>query len=140
MRSIDQAGINLIKQFEGCKLDSYQDQGGKWTIGYGHTDPTVCAGMKITESQAELILMQDLERFESIDEYITATVNDNQYSAMICLAYNIGKNAFKFSRALQDVNNGVDPTMNWMKWNHVNGVVNAGLTKRRQAELELFHA
>ena len=46
-RKIGQAGLNLIKQFEGCRLTAYQCSAGVWTIGYGHT-AGVYKGMKST--------------------------------------------------------------------------------------------
>lgn len=139
MREINQAGLNLLTTFEGRKLTAYQDQGGVWTIGYGHTGPDVVDGLTITVDQAISLLQQDLQRFYHLDDYISEQVNDNQYSALICLAYNIGLRAIKMSKVLSCVNDNDDPTTEWMQWNHVNGVVNAGLTNRRKAELELYH-
>ena len=51
-RKIGQAGLNLIKQFEGCRLSAYQCAAGVWTIGYGHT-AGVKKGMTITQAQAD---------------------------------------------------------------------------------------
>lgn len=51
--------VNLIKHFEGCRLSSYQDSGGVWTIGYGHTKGVV-AGQTCTQEQAGAWLVDDL--------------------------------------------------------------------------------
>jgi GH24 family phage-related lysozyme (muramidase) len=45
--TLDNAGLTLLKQFEGCRLDAYQDGAGVWTVGYGHTDGVV-EGMTIS--------------------------------------------------------------------------------------------
>ncbi len=58
-----QAGIDLIKKYEGCRLDAYKCPAGVWTIGYGHTGD-VQPGQQITQAQADAILIVDLERFE----------------------------------------------------------------------------
>ena len=57
------AGIELIKKFEGCRLEAYKCPAGVWTIGYGHT-AGVQKGQKISAAQAEALLRSDLERFE----------------------------------------------------------------------------
>lgn len=59
-----QAGIDLIKSFEDCRLTAYQDSVGVWTIGYGHTNG-VYAGMTITQAQAEEFLRSDLKTAEN---------------------------------------------------------------------------
>lgn len=140
MREINQAGLDLLKSFEKCVLSAYQDSGGIWTIGWGHCGPEVVEGMTMTQLQADLQLKQDLQKFYHLDDYLSEQVNDNQYSALVCLAYNIGLRALKFSQVLRKVNAGENPDTEWMGWNHINGVVNVGLTRRREAELELYHA
>jgi len=139
MRRINGAGLALLKSFEGCKLTSYQDQGGVWTIGFGHTGPEVVEGMIFTPEQATMQLEKDLEKFYHLDQYLTENVNDNQYSALICLAYNIGLRALKYSQVLRKVNCEESPDSEWRGWSHVNGVENKGLLRRREAELKLFH-
>lgn len=139
MREINDKGLALLKQFEGRRLVAYQDQGGVWTIGYGCTGPDVVKGLSISADEAEKRLIEKLLGFYHLDDYISEQVNDNQYSALICLAYNIGLRAIKMSTLLRCINNGSSPDKDWLKWNHINGIVNAGLTRRRQAELELYH-
>lgn len=138
MREINAAGLKLLTTFEGRRLVAYQDQGGVWTIGYGHTGPEVQKGTNIGTDEAISLLQQDLEKFYHLDQYLTEIVNDNQYSALICLAYNIGLTALKTSNVLRLVNEGEDPTDVWLQWDHINGVVNNGLLNRRKAELKLY--
>lgn len=139
MRKVNSLGLSLIKSFEGCKLEAYQDQKGVWTIGYGCTGPEVIKGMSINQEQAEMYLQKKLEGFYHLDDYLTHEISDNQYSALICLAFNIGLRALKLSRLLGAVNKGDDVNALWLAWSHVNGVENSGLLRRRKAELELFH-
>ena len=40
--NVSQKGIDLIKKFEGCRLEAYRCPAGVWTIGYGHTALTRC--------------------------------------------------------------------------------------------------
>ncbi|HHW4683220.1 MAG TPA: lysozyme [Xylella sp.] len=62
-------GLALIRYFEGCKLTSYKCPGGKWTIGYGDTGPTVVPGMKITLEEAETRLHDStlLRKLNAVD-------------------------------------------------------------------------
>jgi lysozyme len=144
MREINAAGLELIKSFESCRLNSYQDQKGIWTIGYGHSakiDPCVVEGMTITQEQAEAYLKKDLEIFHQLDHYLSEQVNENQYSALICLAFNVGLGAVKRSTLLRDINEGNydDMVTQWKTWDHVDGVENDGLRRRRLAELKLYN-
>lgn len=140
MRKINDAGFSLLVIFEGCRLNAYLDIGGIPTIGYGHTGPEVVMGMQFTQDKARMQLEKDLEKFYQLDHYLSEDVNDNQYSALVCLAYNIGLRALKTSTLIKKINNKEKPDKEWLKWNHVNGKVVEGLTRRRQAELELFNA
>jgi lysozyme len=142
MREINAAGLALLKSFESCRLNSYQDQKGIWTIGYGHSaiiDPTVVQGMTVNQAQADMYLKQDLQKFYQLDHFISELVNDNQYSALICLAFNVGLGTVKLSNTLKLVNAGKSPDAEWLEFDHVNGVFNPGLRRRREAELELYH-
>lgn len=141
MRKINAKGLALIKLFESCRLKAYQDIVGVWTIGYGHTGPEVIDGMFISQDEADQYLESDLEKFYHLDQYLSEQVNDNQFSALVCLAFNIGLRALKLSTLMKCINNedtqGIK--QHWMEWNHAGGQVIAGLTKRRKAELDLFN-
>src|SRR3954453_14632449 len=94
----NQTTIELIKRNEGCELTAYQDSVGVWTIGYGHTGPDVSASLRITQERAEELLRQDLEKFQDgVDDAITADTGDNQFGAMVSLAFNIGLGNFRKS-------------------------------------------
>lgn len=58
-RKIGQAGMQLIMQFEGCRLTAYKPVATEkyYTIGYGHYGADVTKGMKISMAQAEAYLI-----------------------------------------------------------------------------------
>lgn len=129
-------GINLIRQFEGCRLTAYRCAAGKWTIGYGHTAGVV-AGQSITQEQAESFLIDDLERFElnvmkfdSIYHW-----NQNEFDALVSFAFNLGsinelvKNG---ARTKEEIANKIPA------YNKAGGKVLSGLVKRRAEEKKLF--
>ena len=98
-RTIGQAGLELIMQFEGCRLKAYQCAAGVWTIGYGHT-AGVSAGQAITQVQAEEYLRQDCRKFERcVNDAayvpITAQLNQNQFDALVSFAFNCGAGNLK---------------------------------------------
>jgi lysozyme len=99
-------------------------------------------GDEITAHQADVIFNLDLETFEDGVSYLLrhTTVTDNQFSALVCLAFNVGINAFSKSTLLRKLLRGdvAGAEEEWPKWNHIAHVVNAGLTARRAEELALF--
>jgi lysozyme len=144
--NINKATIDLVKEFEGCKLTAYRDAVGVWTIGYGTTAraglgiiPT--AGMKITQEDADQLLADGLNKFaDQIRPMITADLNDNQFGACVSLAYNIGAHGFNRSTTLEKINDGdyskaADAIL---LWNKAGGKVLKGLVRRREAERKLF--
>ncbi len=141
---LTQAGVDLIKEFEGCRLEAYPDPGTgsvPWTIGYGHTGPDVTKGMSITQERAEELLRKDLMKFElGVIELVPGVTSDNQFSACVSLAYNIGIENFKRSLLLRCMQkyNFDHAAGEFLKWNHAGGRVLKGLTRRREAEMKLF--
>jgi lysozyme len=143
IRRINKAGLSLIKQFEGLRLKAYKDVVGVLTIGYGSTGPHVKEGMIITEQQAEDLLKEDLDRFEQgVANLVKVPLNDNQFAALVSFSFNLGLGNLKASTLLKLLNAGkLDQVPSeFVKWNKAGGKVLAGLTRRRQAEAELFQA
>ena len=141
MAAINQAGRKLIENFEGLRLHAYEDSGGVWTIGYGHTGPDVHPGLSIMQARAEELLENDLKAAENgVSEALHVTVNPNQFAAMVSLAYNIGLGAFRGSSVLRLVNqkNWLDAAAAFLKWDDAGYPEQAGLDRRRKAECELF--
>lgn len=137
---INAKGLALIKEFEGCKLDAYQDIGGVWTIGYGHTK-TAKAGMRITQLQADQLLAAEVSGFAAdVIALCDVTPNDNQWAALTSLAYNIGVGALRKSTVLRMHNAGkhAEAAAAFSMWNKAGGKVRAGLTRRRAAEASLY--
>ena len=145
MRQASREGIELIKRFEGLELQAYQDVAGIWTIGYGHTGPEVGPGMRISEGDAERLLIDDLVRFEQgVSAAVRAVVTQSQFDALVSLSYNIGVAAFSRSTAVRRLNkgdyDGAAEAITWWNKATVNGrkVPIPGLTRRRAAEAALF--
>jgi lysozyme len=135
------AGLALTKSFEGCLLTAYADQGGVWTIGYGHTGPGVHVGLTVTQDQADAFLESDVAgSVACVNKLVTADINQNQFDALVDFVFNLGCASLAQSSLLQDVNAGdfSDAAQQFLRWDHVHGVVIPGLTRRRQAEATLF--
>src|SRR3989304_6848927 len=133
-------GIDLIKKFEGCRLDAYLCPAKVWTIGFGHTYG-VQEGTKITEHEAETLLIFDLIKFESFLNTFYLKVNQNQYDALISFIFNLGPGNFKKSTLLKKIKENPDDLtigIEFNRWNKAGGKVLAGLTARRKAESELY--
>jgi lysozyme len=134
-------GFALTKQFEGLKLTAYQDQGGVWTIGYGHTGPNVHGGLTITEDQANQLLEADMARaVTAVNNAVTADISQAQFDALVDFVFNLGATSLLTSTLLRDVNSGdfTDAAPQFLLWDHCKGVVVPGLQRRRQAEMQLF--
>mgnify|MGYP003181646662 CR=1 FL=1 len=138
-------GINLIKQFEGCRLTAYQDSVGVWTIGYGWTQPVdgkpVGKGMTITQQKADDLLKQGVIQYENgVNSLVKVQLNQNQFDALVDFAYNLGVNALKGSTLLRKINTGdyAGAANEFTKWNKAGGKELVGLTRRREAEKSLF--
>ena len=139
---INQAGIDLIKRFEGLRLKAYQDMVGVWTIGYGHTGSDVTQGMTITLQQANDLLLQDLAKFETgVTDLVKSKIDENQFSALVSFAYNLGLGALKTSTLLRVINdnpNSLAVGDQMIRWDKAGGKQVPGLLARRYAEKALY--
>lgn len=140
---IDAPGLKLIADHEGLRLTAYQDSGGVWTIGYGHT-ATARKGMKITKEQALLLLDKDIRRFEEcVEDSVSVNLTQAQFNALVSFAFNRGCNGFKRSDLLTLVNRGSyeEAAQKWLTTAvTVNGKKLGGLVKRRKNEVAMFNA
>lgn len=140
---ISNNGRTFIKEFESLELEAYPDPGtgGKpWTIGWGHTKG-VKQGDRITQQQAEQFISEDLAVFElTVNTAIKRPMTQNQFDAMVALAFNIGDANFAQSTLVKKFNAGdVQGTADeFPKWRNSAGKVMQGLVKRRAAEREIF--
>jgi len=143
---LNQAGIDLIKKFEGCKLKAYPDPGSvdgrPYTIGYGATGEDIHKDTVWTQQQADDRLTKDLDvRAKLLALLIKQTINDNQFSALLSLVFNIGYFNLRESTLMKILNKNApkeDVAEQFLRWNKNDGKVMAGLTKRREAEKALF--
>ena len=138
---ITNEGINLIKKFEGLRLEAYLCPAGVWTIGYGHTKG-VKKGQVITQLEADNLLKEDLSSFEKgVTSLIKSNINQNQFDSLVSFAYNLGLANLKSSTLLKKVNsNSNDRTIvdEFIKWIYAGGKPLEGLKRRRQAEAYLY--
>lgn len=138
---ITKEGINLIKKFEGLRLEAYLCPAGVWTIGYGHTKG-VKKGQVITQLEADNLLKEDLSSFEKgVTSLIKSNINQNQFDSLVSFAFNLGLANLKSSTLLKKVNaNPNDRTIvdEFLKWVYAKKVFLEGLHRRRQAEANLY--
>lgn len=134
-------GLALTERFEGCKLHAYQDIGGVWTIGWGHT-AGVMKGMVWTQSRADDQLFKDMMCAEvAVNELVTCPLTQGEFDALVDFVYNIGTRAFAHSTMLKLLNQKKyqDAADEFVLWDHVGGKEVAGLLERRKAEQEEFN-
>ena len=133
-------GIELIRHFEGCRLDAYLCPAGVWTIGYGHT-ANVKEGDSIDQEAAEAFLIEDLENFEqSVTRMVEVPLTQQQFDALVSWTFNLGAGNLAESTLLRKLNNYqyVDVPEQMMRWVRAGGQVLDGLVRRRAAEAALF--
>jgi lysozyme len=139
-RMISSAGLDLIKHFEGCRLEAYQDGVGIWTIGYGHTNG-VKHGDTCSQHQADEWLEQDLITAENaVSKLVKVPLSDNEFAALVAFTFNLGQGSLASSTLLKKLNAGDHAAVpDQVKlWDHAGGKVCTGITKRRAAEAELW--
>lgn len=148
MPTFSTAGLQLLKKLEGCRLTAYVDQAGIWTIGYGHTGHEVVPSLAWSQTHADEALHTDVMQFSTgVQALLKRPITDNQFSALVIFAYNIGLAGFSASTALRHTNSGdlagVPEAM--LLWDKIHDrltgqlVVSAGLLKRCEAEIQLWN-
>lgn len=137
--------VPFIKSNEGCRLTSYRDPAGVWTVGYGSTrlasGNPVMRNVRITQEQADDLLTSELERLRgTLAQYIRVPVTEGQFVALIDFAYNCGEGALRRSTLLKLLNAGkvVNAGYEFRRWTRAGGRELPGLVRRREAEKELF--
>jgi len=143
---ISQAGLDLIKEFEGLRLDAYQDSVGVWTIGYGSTywpdGRRVKKGDRLAnEAEAEQLLRDTVKTYEAgVNRVVKVHITQNQFDALVSFAFNLGVGALEKSTLVKKLNKiDVIPVANeFSRWTKAGGKELAGLRRRRAAERELF--
>ena len=140
-REVSEAGVRLVQEFEGCRLDAYRCPAGIPTIGYGATGPDIRMGMVWTQEQADARLVEDLARFAAgVERLVQVDLTDNQFAALVSFAYNVGLGALRDSTLLRKLNAGdyLGAADQLPRWARAGGRIMPGLTRRRAAERDLF--
>ncbi|WP_439287559.1 lysozyme [Lonepinella sp. BR2904] len=140
---ISEKGIAHLQREEGCRLQAYQDVVGVWTIGYGHTGlvdgKPISKGMMISQEKAREILVKDLARFEkAVNTYVTVPLKQNQFDALVSLAFNIGEGAFSRSTLVRKLNakDYHGASEQFLAWKNAGG--RPVLLNRRKREKAMF--
>ena len=141
---VSRSAVNLIKSFEGLRLDAAQLPSGRWTIGYSHT-ATAREGASVSEPDAEALLLYDLIFVtHAVGEYVYAPLSQNQFDALTSFAFNIGVDNFRRSAALRRLNEGnylqaASAMELWRKADFEGErIIIDALVRRRAAEKSLF--
>jgi lysozyme len=136
------SSVQLTESFEGCELKAYQDTGGVWTIGYGHT-LNVKPGDTCTLSQAEMWLDDDYSKAETcVNKVVTVDLTQPEFDALCDFVFNVGCGKFSSSTMLTYINKGrfEDAVNEFERWKFVKGTICAGILRRRVAEKQLFES
>lgn len=139
MITLGSDGEMLIKSFETLALTAYQDPGGVWTIGWGHTPAD--EGWQCTDAQAEDWFQSDVQRtIAGIEATLTTGLAQYQADALISFTYNVGVGNEQHSTMLKLINQRrfLEASCEFTKWDLVAGVPSKGLMRRRMAEQALF--
>jgi len=147
MRHVNQAGLDLVKSFEGLFLKPYLDPIGIPTIGYGTIQyengaKVTMQDPAITEQRATELLQWEIDlKAQAVEKMCKVALNDNEFAALTSFAYNLGTAALGGSTLMKLLNAGTDRVAvadQFLRWNKAGGKELAGLTRRRQAERSLF--
>lgn len=139
--NIGPRGVALIKRYEGCRLEAYDDGVGVWTIGWGHTGPEVKPGLRITQFEADTLLLSDLRwAEEAVRNRVTTRLRPSQFDALVSFTFNLGAGAFARSTLLKRVNEKQHARVveQFGKWVIGGGKPMLGLARRRAAEAALY--
>lgn len=136
-------GMKLTKEFEGLRLEAYQDCAGIWTIGYGHTGQDVLADRRVTEAEASALLTMDLrDAIGCVNRAVEdgAELAQHEFDALVDFCFNVGRRRFQQSSLLRYVNQGdfASAAHEFSLWVNVNSKPVPGLVRRRAAEAALF--
>ena len=139
---ISDKGLELIKEFEGLKLEAYRCSAGVATIGYGSTRG-VKMGTTITEAEATELLRNDVGDAEDcVNQSVLVALTQGQFDSLTSFVFNLGCGAFKGSTLLALLNAGKTDAVpaQFHRWTKAAGRELPGLVRRRKAEAELFCA
>jgi lysozyme len=136
---ISARGIALIQRFESCRLEAYDDGGGVWTIGWGHTKG-VTKGDTCSQAEADEWLLEDIEAHDINPLLGSVPTKQCEFDAMTSLAFNIGLERYRNSTVLKrhKLGNRIGAANAFLLWRYDNGKMLPGLLRRREAERRLY--
>lgn len=140
-KSLSPSGLLFIQRHEGYSSTVYKDSAGFPTIGYGHLiKPGEDFSNGVTQEQALQILAQDTKTaVDNVNNKVSASLSQTQFDALVDFTFNLGGDNFGKSILLANINSGKTVVIkNFTDWNHADGQVVPGLTKRRTDEFNLF--
>ena len=136
-----QRGLDLIKKWEGLRLEAYLCPAGVWTIGYGHIKG-VKEGDKINQPQANTLLADDVANVaeSAVNAYVNVPLNQEQFDALASFTFNLGGGNLKSSTLLKKLNDGdyLGAANEFKRWVKAGGKTLNGLVDRREAEAQMF--
>jgi lysozyme len=143
-----QAGLDLIKRYEGVRRKPYRCPAGLWTVGVGHL---IGDGLSLPDSwnrnlevaEIDALLAKDVARFErGVARYISARLTQGQFDALVSFSFNLGLGTLQRSTLRQKINRGDKDgaIQSLLKYNKAAGKVLKGLDLRRKAEAQLFNS
>lgn len=142
MQTSDQ-GKQFIRNHEGLRLKAYPDPGTgsePWTIGYGHTGPSVKRGLTISEATAKMLLTKDLQKHEEAVENALSgeVIPQGAFDALVSFDFNTGAlhRSTLLRKHLQGDYSGAAQEFHRWKW--AGGRVLPGLVRRRAKEAEMY--
>lgn len=145
-RWYDSRCVDLVTHYEGFRERAYRDVVSVWTVGYGTTilnGRHVREGDRLTEPQARQLLLDNLDAYGvRVRRLLTVPVTKGMAGALTSFAYNVGVGAFEGSTLRRYLNEGnyVAAAQEFGRWNKGGGLTLDGLTRRREAERQLFLA
>jgi len=159
-RKTNNAGVELIKEFESCELEAYKNGKDPWTIGWGATyyadGSRVQRGDTITQQEADILLAMHIRDFEHMaNKALGSTpVTDNQFAAFVSILFNVGPGS-SWKSGIVKLKNGKPSTLlalmranpndplvgkEFVKWISAGSIFENGLRRRRGEEVKLYYS
>ena len=143
---INEAGMDLIKHYEGWRESPYLCSAARPTIGYGSTwdvdgNAVTLDHPNITKKQGQYLLLREVRHSEAaIKKLVKANLTENMFSSLCSFIYNVGSGNFQKSTMRMKLNRGLheDAADEFPKWRKAGGRIVKCLVRRRKQERELF--
>ena len=138
---ISDAGLSIIKEFEGFSTVPYRDGAGKMTIGFGHLIRRGELFVEIDEDAGIDLLRDDVRDAENaVDTLVTVPLNQNEFDSLCSFTFNLGAGSLRDSTLLRLLNarDFDGAAAQFTRWKYIGDAVSNGLSRRREMERALF--